>query len=66
MDKIKIFRKAGGLPDDAPPSLFQEGRGRIRAFTGQGLAYPQDARFVAVTTLRGGRVHLIPGDTAVA
>jgi ligand-binding sensor domain-containing protein len=52
--QITIFRKAGGLPDDASPSLFQDGRGRIWAFTGQGLV------------VRGGQVHFITGDKAVA
>jgi len=31
----------------------------IWAFTGQGLVYLKDGRFVAVTALRGGRVHFI-------
>jgi len=64
--QITIFRKAGGLPDDALPSLFQDGRGRIWGFTGQGLAFLKDGRSVPVTTVRGGRVHFIPGDKGVA
>lgn len=62
--QITIFRKAGGLPDDAPPPPFRDGRRQIRGF-GQGLAYLKGAGFVAVTTVRGGRVHFITGDKAV-
>jgi ligand-binding sensor domain-containing protein len=61
-----IYRKgSSGLPDDGLQSLFQDDRGRIWAFTGQGLAYLKGATFVAVTTVRGGRVHFITGDKAV-
>jgi hypothetical protein len=60
--QITIFRKAGGLPDDALPSLFRDGRGRIRGFTGQGLPISR----TLVATVPGGQVHFITGDTAVA
>ena len=44
-----IFRKADGLPDDLVQSLFQDDQGRIWAtFTGHGLGYFKDDRFVAV------------------
>jgi len=63
--QITIFRKASGLPDDAPPPPFRDRRGQIWGFTGQGLAYLKGARFVGVTTLRSGRVHFITGDKTV-
>jgi len=59
-----IFRKANGLPGDEIQSLFQDDRGRIWAFTGQGLAYLKDGRFAAVKILPGGKVHSIAGDKA--
>ena len=64
--QITIFRKAGGLPDDAPPSLFPDGRGRIWGFMGQGLAYLNDGWSVAIALRRGGRVHFMAGDNVLA
>ena len=59
-----LFRKASGLPDDAAQSLFQDDRGRIWVFTGHGLAYFKDGRFVAVNGVPGGEVYSITGDKA--
>ena len=64
--QITIFRKAGGLPDDAAPSLFPDGRGRIWGFMGQGLAYLNDGWSVAIAPRRGGRVHFMAGDNVLA
>ena len=61
-----LFRKAGGLPDDMPQFLFQDDGGRIWTSTERGLAYFKDGRFVAVTPVCGGQVHLITGDKVVA
>jgi len=66
MDKLRSSVKAGGLPDDTQPSLFRDGRGRIWGFTGQGLAYLKDGRSLAIAARRGGRVHFIAGDKALA
>ena len=59
-----IFRKASGLPDDAPQSLFQDDRGRIWVSTGHGLAYFKDGRFVAVNGVPSEEVYSITGDKA--
>jgi len=64
--QITVLRKAGGLPDDTPASRLQDGRGRIWGFRGQGLAYLKDGRSLAIAARRGGRVHFIAGDKALA
>ena len=64
--QITIFRKAGGLPDDAAPSVFPDGRGRIWGFMGLGLAHLNDGWSVAIAPRRGGRVHFIAGDDVLA
>ena len=45
-------------------SLFQDDRGRIWAFTGHGLAYFKDGRFVAVNGVPSTEVYSITGDKA--
>jgi len=59
-----IFRKANGLPDDLVQSLFQDDRGRIWAYTGHGLAYSSNGRFVAVPGVPSPEVYSITGNQA--
>jgi signal transduction histidine kinase/ligand-binding sensor domain-containing protein len=63
-EQITTFRKANGLPDDMVQSLFCDHRGRIWAFTGHGLAYFEDGRFVAVNGVPSTEVYSITGDEA--
>jgi ligand-binding sensor domain-containing protein len=63
-EQITTFRKADGLPDDIVQSLFCDHRGRIWAFTGHGLAYFEDGRFVAVNGVPSTEVYSITGDEA--
>ena len=63
-EQITTFRKADGLPDDTVQSLFCDHRGRIWAFTGHGLAYFGDGRFVAVNGIPSTEVYSIAGDEA--
>jgi signal transduction histidine kinase/ligand-binding sensor domain-containing protein len=63
-EQITTFRKADGLPDDMVQSLFCDHRGRIWAFTGHGLAYFEDGRFVAVNGVPSTEVYSITGDEA--
>ena len=48
----------------AAQSLFQDDRGRIWVFTGHGLAYFKDGRFVAVNGVPSEEVYSITGDKA--
>jgi ligand-binding sensor domain-containing protein len=64
--QVTIFRKTSGLPDDAANSLFEDFRGRIWVFTGHGLAYFKDGRYVAVNGVPSEEVYSITGDKAVA
>ena len=64
--QTSFFRKANGLPDEAANSLFEGDHGQIQALKERGLAYFKNGRFVAVTAVCGGQVHLITGDKAVA
>ena len=64
MDRLTIFRKSSGLPDDVVQSLFQDDRGRIWVFTDHGLAYFKDGRFVAVNGVASKEVYSITGDKA--
>jgi signal transduction histidine kinase/ligand-binding sensor domain-containing protein len=61
-----ILRKGSGLPDNATQSLFQDEHGRIWAtFTGHGLFYFKDGRFVAVdAAVPSAEVYSITGDKA--
>src|SRR5579864_6229240 len=63
-EQITTFRKADGLPDDMVQSLFCDHRGRIWVFTGHGLAYFEDGRFVAVNGVPSTEVYSITGDEA--
>ena len=60
-----IFRKADGLPDGYVQSLFQDDRGQTWAtFSGHGLGYLKDDRFMAVTGVPSSEVYSITGDKA--
>jgi ligand-binding sensor domain-containing protein/signal transduction histidine kinase len=64
-EQTTIYRKrSSGLPDDATQSLFQDGRGRIWASTGRGVAYFENGRFIPVTGVPDGFVYSIAGDNA--
>jgi len=61
--QTKIFRKADGLPSDSVQSLFEDYRGRIWAtFTGHGLSYLKDGRFVWAPGVPSEEVYSIAGD----
>jgi signal transduction histidine kinase/ligand-binding sensor domain-containing protein len=63
--QTSLFRKANGLPDDAVQSLFEDGQGRIWAFTQPGLAYLDHGRFVAVhDRVPSEEVYSITGEKA--
>ena len=64
MGRLPCFRKANGLPDDVLQSLFQDDQGRIWVFTGRGLAYFKDDRFIAVNGVPSTEVYSITGDKA--
>ena len=58
-----IFRTANGLPADFVQSLFEDYRGRVWAtFSGHGLWYLEDGRFVSVPGLPSEEVYSIAGD----
>jgi signal transduction histidine kinase/ligand-binding sensor domain-containing protein len=64
--QTSILRKGRELPNDATQSLFEDDRGRIwGTFTGHGLSYFKDGRFVAVkATVPSAEVYSITGDKA--
>ena len=64
MGRSRRLRKADGLPDDMVQSLYCDHRGRIWAFTGHGLVYFEDGRFVAVSGVPSTEVYSITGDEA--
>jgi len=53
-----------GLPDDYVESAFQDGRGRIWAFTLRGAAYLDDGRFVPISGLPGRYIRSVAADAA--
>ena len=58
-----IFRKANGLPDDFVQSLFEDSRGRIWAtFSGHGLSYFKDGKFVGIPGVPSEDVNSMAGD----
>jgi signal transduction histidine kinase len=59
-----IFRKANGLPDDMVQSMYQDHAGRIWVFTGHGLAWFNNGRFVSVDGVPSAEVYSITGDNA--
>ena len=63
--EISFARKAtvNGWLDDAG-SLSQDDQGRIWAFAYRGVAYFEDGRFTPVTSVPGGIVHSVAGDSA--
>lgn len=46
--QVTAFRRADGLPDSGPHSLFQDHDGRVWAFSPHGSGYFDDGRFVRV------------------
>jgi signal transduction histidine kinase len=62
--KTTIFRKADGLPDDMVQSMYQDHVGRIWVFTGHGLAWFNNGRFVSVDGVSSTEVYSITGDNA--
>jgi ligand-binding sensor domain-containing protein/signal transduction histidine kinase len=60
-----IFRKANGLPADFVQSLFEDNRGRVWAtFSGHGLSYFKNGRFVSVPGVPSEEVFSIAEDKA--
>jgi signal transduction histidine kinase/ligand-binding sensor domain-containing protein len=63
--QVTILRTGSGLPANATQSLFQDDRGRTwGTFTGHGLAYFKDDRFVTIPGLPSEEVYSITGDKA--
>ncbi len=63
--QVTIYRKgSSGLPDDAAQCLFQDHRGRIWIATPHGVAYFEKGRFIPVSSVPGGQIHAIAGDSA--
>jgi len=62
--QVATFGKADGLPDDAVQSLYYDHRGRIWAYTGHGLSYFEQGKFVAVNGIPSPEVYSIAGDEA--
>jgi ligand-binding sensor domain-containing protein/signal transduction histidine kinase len=52
-----------GLPTDVE-SLFQDDRGRIWVFTHRGVARFENGQLTPVSSIPGGTVHSVAGDTA--
>jgi signal transduction histidine kinase/ligand-binding sensor domain-containing protein len=63
--EISVARKAAdtALLDDVG-SLFQDDHGRIWVFASRGVAYFENGRFTPVTSVPGGNVHSVAGDSA--
>ena len=62
--QVATWTKAQGLPDDMVQSLYCDHRGHIWAFTGRGLVYLTDGKFVTVTGIPSSEVYSIAGDEA--
>ena len=62
--KRQVFRKADGLPDDMVQSMYQDHAGRIWVFTGHGLAWFNNGRFVSVVGVPSSEVYSFTGDNA--
>ena len=62
--QVATLTKADGLPDDMVQSLYCDHRGRIWAFTGHGLVYFADGKFVAVSGIPSTEAYSITGDEA--
>ena len=60
-----VFHKANGLPADFVQSMFEDNRGRLwGTFTGRGLSYFKDDRFVGVPGVPSEEVYSIAGDNS--
>ena len=53
-----------GLPEDEVYSLFEDDQGRILVATARGVGYFESERFIPVSSLPGGFVYSITGDSA--
>ena len=60
--QVAMFGRANGLPADAVQSLYYDHRGRIWAFTAQGLSYFEHGKFVTVNGIPSTEVYSIAGD----
>jgi len=63
--QVTIYRKRGsGLPDDRTQCLFQDHRGRTWVATPHGVAYFEKGRFIPISSVPGGQIRAIAGDSA--